>query len=628
MKNAGFILEDLVAHDAWVRALARRLAADEHTAEDVAQNAWVAALERPPRKRSAVRAWLGRVARNLVFMENRTLARRQLREMRAARSERLPSVEELAERESTRLEVVKAVFSLEEPYRSAILYRYYENLPPREIAGRLGVSVSAVEGRLKRGLRQLQARLEGPAGGGRRGLSAALLPLLYPLTGRFPSMASSPSTSLSGALAMEFKCKIIVWCLSAALHGVLFLAVSDVFITAVPEKTAVSRLLAVTSLNEEERLEDFEEETVEEEAPDLDFTLEPVEEPDPMASEVRKPDQLVPEDPELNMGPCGGSRKGSGGRPSVLVPAHDPGAWYQEISSHLAGVRRRGLEVCIVLDATSSMKGILGRVKSHIRRMNVCLGAFVPGTYRLAMVAYRDRRGRAVHGKVDFTAGHSKVLSFLERLKASGGGDLAENVFAGLETAVEGLKWRKRSVKVIFLIADAPPHEKELTQCLELAERFRQSGTLHTVYAYDSTDEYAMYSASGKTIDVLKSLADRGGGSFVFLDEQSCDTLVLEGMQVPLFGKRIGEVPGGSDPARQGDWRCRYIRKKLHERDMAWLVRTFVNGCPPRVVETLVETDDPWIRGVLRKLAANPHLPGRVRSAAEYVLIRKSFRKR
>ena len=68
-------------------------------------------------------------------------------------------------------------FLLEEPYRSAILYRYFQNLPPREIAQRLEVSPAAVEGRLRRGLDQLRARLDHEFGG-RAHWSAALLPLL------------------------------------------------------------------------------------------------------------------------------------------------------------------------------------------------------------------------------------------------------------------------------------------------------------------------------------------------------------------------------------------------------------------------------------------------------------------
>ena len=38
------VLEDLIATDAWIRALARGLVVDNEEAKDVAQDAWVRAL--------------------------------------------------------------------------------------------------------------------------------------------------------------------------------------------------------------------------------------------------------------------------------------------------------------------------------------------------------------------------------------------------------------------------------------------------------------------------------------------------------------------------------------------------------------------------------------------------------
>jgi len=40
--------EALLRYDDWVRALLKRMIADEHAAEDATQDLWVAALERPP----------------------------------------------------------------------------------------------------------------------------------------------------------------------------------------------------------------------------------------------------------------------------------------------------------------------------------------------------------------------------------------------------------------------------------------------------------------------------------------------------------------------------------------------------------------------------------------------------
>ena len=56
--------EALFAHREWVRNLARRLVADDATAEDVEQQTWLSAVLSPPRHTSAPKAWLATILRN------------------------------------------------------------------------------------------------------------------------------------------------------------------------------------------------------------------------------------------------------------------------------------------------------------------------------------------------------------------------------------------------------------------------------------------------------------------------------------------------------------------------------------------------------------------------------------
>ena len=51
-------LEALMAQRDSLRHLARGLVLDEHRAEDIVHDAWVAALEKPPEPRAPLRAWL------------------------------------------------------------------------------------------------------------------------------------------------------------------------------------------------------------------------------------------------------------------------------------------------------------------------------------------------------------------------------------------------------------------------------------------------------------------------------------------------------------------------------------------------------------------------------------------
>lgn len=50
--------ELLLAHVDFVRSLARALVLDPHTGDDVAQDAWLKALQHPPPHTRALRAWL------------------------------------------------------------------------------------------------------------------------------------------------------------------------------------------------------------------------------------------------------------------------------------------------------------------------------------------------------------------------------------------------------------------------------------------------------------------------------------------------------------------------------------------------------------------------------------------
>jgi RNA polymerase sigma-70 factor (ECF subfamily) len=184
-------------HQAWVRELARRLVSDPALAEDVAQEAWVAALESPhgppaPVERGRAQAWLAAVTRNAARQLRRSEGRRGERERLAARGEALPSTAELLERAALQRRVVEAVEGLAEPYRSTLLLRYLEELPPREIARRAGVPVETVRTRVARGIEQLRTKLDREFG--ERGTwVSALAPLV-----RGPSSTPAPAPPADG----------------------------------------------------------------------------------------------------------------------------------------------------------------------------------------------------------------------------------------------------------------------------------------------------------------------------------------------------------------------------------------------------------------------------------------------
>ncbi|MCK6458351.1 MAG: sigma-70 family RNA polymerase sigma factor, partial [Planctomycetes bacterium] len=201
--------EELLSHQRFVRELARRLLADDSAADDVSQDAMVAALTTPPRQGS-LRAWLTTVVRNLVRRGARAGRRRDARERAVARPEAIPPDHDSLERLAWHRQVVDAVLALEEPYRRTVVLRHYESLPPREIGRLMGVPAATVRTRLYRAYALLRASL-----GAGDEWRAGLLVLLLPAPGR---------GAIPGALLMSTKAKlgtvvVAALALVAALHA-------------------------------------------------------------------------------------------------------------------------------------------------------------------------------------------------------------------------------------------------------------------------------------------------------------------------------------------------------------------------------------------------------------------------
>ncbi len=158
-------LDEILAEEGFIRSLALKLVRDDELANDVFQETLLAALRRPRKSNAPLRSWLARVVHNRVAQNHRERLRRERHEALVDPTRDDCSPFELAEREGVRAHVVRAVEALNEPYRSAIVLRFYENLEPREIAERLGIPAETARTRVKRGIAFLRARLDREYGG-------------------------------------------------------------------------------------------------------------------------------------------------------------------------------------------------------------------------------------------------------------------------------------------------------------------------------------------------------------------------------------------------------------------------------------------------------------------------------
>ena len=175
---AGFELTPdlLAAQGQALRRLACSLLGDAHAAEDVVQETWIACLRRPGLVPDSVSAWLRAVTRRMALRRVRDDGRRRAREHGRASADAGEAAQQRElEREEAVRSVTTALLALDEPFKTALMLRYYEDRSPAEIAAELGVPLATVKSRLARGLEKLREKLGREQGSERRLQGLALL---------------------------------------------------------------------------------------------------------------------------------------------------------------------------------------------------------------------------------------------------------------------------------------------------------------------------------------------------------------------------------------------------------------------------------------------------------------------
>jgi RNA polymerase sigma factor (sigma-70 family) len=156
--------DDLLTHAAWIRQLAAALTNDAATANDLAQDTWVAALRNPPAADMPPRPWLSRVMMNLARSRHRREERLRHRERAAAKVEGVPGSDDVAGEVELHRALADALAQLEEPTRSTIVRRFFHDQTSAEIARTDGIPESTVRNRLKRGLDAMKRSLDAKYG--------------------------------------------------------------------------------------------------------------------------------------------------------------------------------------------------------------------------------------------------------------------------------------------------------------------------------------------------------------------------------------------------------------------------------------------------------------------------------
>src|SRR5262245_36734005 len=207
-------VDDLLGEAGWLRGIARALAAPSAgvDADDLSQDVLLQALRTAHVAvvHGGTRSWLAGIARHLASNLRRGSVRRRGREHAVARPEHdgdNPTADVVA-RAEIQLCIATAVMALPGEQRDCVLLRWWDALPPRAIAARLGVPVETVRTRIKRALARLRDVLDAEHGD-RRAWLGALVPVLGLDAGAvaqaralFDAPAPPATSALAGAVLL------------------------------------------------------------------------------------------------------------------------------------------------------------------------------------------------------------------------------------------------------------------------------------------------------------------------------------------------------------------------------------------------------------------------------------------
>lgn len=166
--------QQLLQDIAWLKSLATTLANDRDDADDLVQEAWIAAWRRQPDASRPMRGWLTKVVRDLAGMKRRGDRRRVARNVLAHDAQVTAAPDELLAQLQLHKRLVELVIELDEPYRSTVIARFVEGRTSASIANALGIPAGTVRKRLHEALSRLRAGLDANAGDRKRWAPAVL----------------------------------------------------------------------------------------------------------------------------------------------------------------------------------------------------------------------------------------------------------------------------------------------------------------------------------------------------------------------------------------------------------------------------------------------------------------------
>lgn len=174
------------------------------------------------------------------------------------------------------------------------------------------------------------------------------------------------------------------------------------------------------------------------------------------------------------------------------------------------GSRYKKTDVMFILDTTGSMADEMMFLQSEFTAITNVIGT---NDTKYSVNFYRDEGDEYVVRCNPFTDNVEELQKKLNAESADGGGDYPEAVDRILSETMYEKTWSEESVKIAFLIFDAPPHKNTESALLSAAKEAAAKGIrIVPIVSSDSDRDTELFA---------RSLAITTGGTYVFLTDDS-----------------------------------------------------------------------------------------------------------
>jgi hypothetical protein len=169
------------------------------------------------------------------------------------------------------------------------------------------------------------------------------------------------------------------------------------------------------------------------------------------------------------------------------------------------------LDLLVLVDSTGSMSDEINDLQANVQNVASLISEEVSDV-RYGFVTYRDTGDAYLTRASDF-ADIDSFRDDLHQLSANGGGDTPEAMSVGMQVALEQ-SWREDAIRLVILIADAPPHERAYFN--RILDSLEQGIKFYTVAASGLDTGYGEF--------IFRQIAALTEGKFVFLTYDDANT--------------------------------------------------------------------------------------------------------